>query len=281
MNITILQQRILFFLLCSTIVPPATQLSAQQITIPSSSINTSLSTTSGITLLHEGVYAVNPALYSLIDSKVVIAQVSPSRFGIKELNLIQATIVVSPMSNLGLAGEVRSAGGSLYSELTASVSSGYSCSSLLSLGVSTHFTRIGFQEFPSQSLITFSAGGLLQLSPIVRTGVSLRNIMGSATSGGEQTVNQQVAFGIGATISPELTLDADAVITLNRSTGLIVATAYKLHPMLSMRLAVASLSRSMDVGLVLNPFESFALLTNIQYHDIFGITYSGGIRYAL
>lgn len=281
MSITILHRVILFVVLCGKITYPATQLSAQQITIASSSINNTLSTTSGTTLLSEGAYSVNPALYSMIDSMVAIAHVSPSRFGIKELNLVQATLVFAPFENLGMAGEVRSVGGSLYSELTGSISAGYSISSMLSLGVSTHFTRIGFQEFPSQSLMTFTAGGLLQLSPTIRTGVALRNILGSATSGGEQTVNQQAVFGFGAIISPDLTLDADAVITLNRSAGIIVASTYKLHPILSIRFAVASLSRSMDIGLILTPFEPFSLLSNIQYHDIFGINYSGGIRYAL
>lgn len=261
------------YLLCSVSSIP---LSAQLLT---SSRQWDIRTSVGVTALHEEAYTTNPALIARIDSNATIALFTPSRFGIKELTTVNVGSFHHISSGSTLGAGISSLGGSLYSELTASLYYASALTSSFNAGVSVEYTRVSIQDYPSQSCLNVNAGITMKLSPVVTAGASIQNLTRSALAGGEQTTPQRAAFGVGMKLMPDLFVDADAVITLNRNTGFRVAARYDLLEQLMLRAAFNSEPRSAELSAILLPLSSVSIIVQSHYHDVLGFSYSGGARY--
>lgn len=234
---------------------------------------------SGMTSLAESSYINNPALLGNIDSNCTAAQFTPSRFGMKELTTMQVSSFHKLTGFMRAGVAVNSLGGELYNEFSASTLTSFQLSHEATAGVTVQYSRVGIKEYPLQSLISVHAGFTLQLSPYVTSGVVFNNINRAALTGGEQTTPQHMQIGFGAKATDDLYFDASAIITLNRTTGLRVACLYNIVRELSLRIAASSESRSMEAGLHIKPFASLGILAETHYHEVLGITYTGGVRY--
>lgn len=246
---------------------------AQPLTTPIPALHTA----TGRTAITEFSFAANPALSLIPDSSFIGALVVPSRFGMRELqrgSIVAGSRITEITGIIGGAGGLRN---ELYSEF-----SGFAGGSILIgkdfiVGISAEYSHSTFKNFSPASMLHVNTGALLTLSPILRAGVSVSNILRGSYDPDSRLVHQRILLGLGVEVLPTLYIDADANISLSEYTGFTLAARYDALDALHCRLALSSAPRMAELSVALRPLNSIAVVATGQYHDVLGLSEQIGI----
>lgn len=231
----------------------------------------------GNSSLTEISYLQNPAQINKIDSVTFALGFSPSRFGITELSPAILMFGEKFSEELTISFSITGVGSDLYNELSVAAHGSYRTGKMLVFGGSIEYSRLGIKNYGSENALQFNVGGLLCLSDILSAGFSFHNITRASYYGGDKTTNQKAIFGIGLKAMPDLFFDLDAIITLNRNSGMAISTKYRLENILSFRLAYLTYPRSFEAGARIHLLSFLDLNGILYYHDFLGYTQQFGV----
>jgi len=137
----------------------------------------------------------NPAGLAGVSSIRATAFFSPSQFGMNELRTVCAGVTL-PMSFSTGAAVIDQFGYDLYRETSISLAFGTSVNEWISLGVSTHFTRLVIEGYGTASPFVFDVGGIASVAEDLRVGWCWKNVTQTAVGVRSEQLPQILNMGV-------------------------------------------------------------------------------------
>ncbi|MBL7997388.1 MAG: hypothetical protein JNL32_02005 [Candidatus Kapabacteria bacterium] len=233
---------------------------------------------SAAALTHQGGFALsgNPALFALDSHNVVTLAVVPSRLGVQEMRTVHAIGVVHS-GQYAVALQIGSMPSTIYNELASCLHLSARLTDQFSAGIGAEYMRAAAQGFAPRSRIALNAGVAYTLSPSVRLGGGIRNITQSSLGADVLTVAQRGHIGVGIAAQSDLFFDIDLIAVTTRQSGLCVAVKYVPLDILSIRAALSGVPRSIEAGVLLEPYGGLSVQATAQYHDVLGVSSMIGV----
>jgi hypothetical protein len=222
---------------------------------------------------------LNPSAIALDTSNYVIFRSKPSRFGLKELSPIMLSSKLEIDSNISVGLNFSGVGGDLYSEIGTEAKLSYKISEIVIIGTSLELNHLAIKNYNSQILYFVNIGGILKLSSNLNAGFALRNILRNYAADYDKTVYLESIFGLAYTLDSNLTVDVDAVVSLNTSSSLNFGVKYILAENISTRFAVRTNPGFYEFASMLQITPKFGILLGAGYNSILGISPEILIKY--
>ncbi|MFN8361597.1 MAG: hypothetical protein U0264_16945 [Candidatus Kapaibacterium sp.] len=259
--------------LLACVILLTTDLTAQLLTAPIPSLHTA----TGRTALTELSCTANPALSLMPDSSFIGALAVPSRFGMQELQLGSLLMGSRITDNIGVIGGAGGLSNELYTEFSGILGGSMRLGTDFVVGISAEYSRSTFTNFSSVSMLQINTGALLTISPVLKAGVSVSNILRGSYDPESRLIRQTIRLGLGVELLPTLLVDADASIALSEYSGVTLAARYDALEAVRCRLAVSTAPRMAELSVALRPLNAITVVATGHYHDVLGLSEQLGV----
>lgn len=236
-----------------------------------------VSSATGLTASNTMAYAYNPSLFTNVDVPTLVLSVAPSRFGISELSPGFVMLGLPVSDDFVTAFSGHTVGNSLYNEFSGSLHGAYSISEFMDIGASFEYFRLSIQDFRLDVSYQFHIGANVRISDLISAAVCVKNINGNHYLGGEKTINQAGAVGLGFHIAQDFTFDLGLQVSTMGQSGISLAGLYTVDDILNIRLSALTSPRIVSgaVSVLAIPYFDINLLSS--YQDYLGWSNSFGL----
>jgi opacity protein-like surface antigen len=193
----------------------------------------------------------NPAGLAHVSSIQASAFCSPAQFGMDELRTMSIGATL-PLSILTGSIAIDQFGYDLYRETSVALAFGASANEWISLGLTTHFTRLAIRGYGTTSQMVFDVGGIATVFDGVSMGWCWKNF--TRTSVGAQSGQIPQILSMGACY--EITEDSRLVVELEKELHYPIVRKFgyeqRLLAFLSVRLGISDNPDKFSCGLGLS-----------------------------
>src|SRR6056297_944419 len=141
----------------------------------------------------------NPAFRNNSKSTYAGINISPSKFGLSELNygslFYERKLARKVNSSISLQGM----GGELYQEFSARFGTAYQFDDGLIIGAALEYARLNIRKNSSFDAIMFHLGAVINVSDRINAGIAMHNVSRSSYENIEENVDQVALVGLGVT----------------------------------------------------------------------------------
>lgn len=205
------------------------------------------------------------------DSTIYGLSVSPSNFGLSELNSGNIFIIKKINEKINIGSILYGMGGNLYNEFSLSSDIAYSLDDKLHFGTGLEVSRLTIKDFNSNYSVLWNLGAIIKISEKIYSGISMLNLLRQTYSEDDKTTYQRAIIGIAAN-AMNTDFEIAGVINLNHSSGFVFGISKKLFNSLNICISVATEPQSISFGIDYFIFKNLNLNINILYHQELGLS---------
>ncbi|MFP4369451.1 MAG: hypothetical protein ACLFR2_07720 [Candidatus Kapaibacterium sp.] len=200
-----------------------------------------------------------------------LAETSPSKFGISELNSAYMAAGFFYSDNIifraGFGGIVND----IFSEYTAKAAGTYLFDNF-ALGFEAEYSNLMVTDFNSFGYLSLNIGGLISIDKSMNAGFRLKNINAGSYPGSSAPVYRELSAGMSFEPGDKLSADINAIILLDRTFGLSAALAYNYLELLQARIAYLTNPDTMEFSVWYSATENISIAYTLNYHTVLGFS---------
>ncbi|RMF35378.1 MAG: hypothetical protein D6747_02680 [Chlorobiota bacterium] len=208
----------------------------------------------------------------------VAAWIVPSRLGVRELQTAYA-LGLYRAGAWSAGAEVGSLTMDRYTETSLTTFGCVELSDQLTAGLALGYTMARARGFATEHLLTINAQMVFLLDSLTAIGVAGSNIGQTRRAGAQSGSVSQFRIGASRAVASGLLFDLDLVFPLQTASGMAAALRWDAAEFLLLRVAYATVPKSLEASVRLAAIEQFAVLATVHYHLALGASPTIGIAY--
>lgn len=212
----------------------------------------------------------NPAKLKFIDSNQIGLSISPSMFGLKELNSGNVFYNHKINEQFIVGSTIYGMGGELYNEFSIAGDVAYLLDDRFTFGVSAEYCRLTVKNFSSYNNIFITLGSAVNISENIIAGISMNNLLRQSYSDEDNTIEQRALIGIALNADNNFIYEVCGIINLNRSSGFLFGIRKELFKALDIKFSVGTAPRSIEMSFDYLLYDYLSLNFNLFYDQNLG-----------
>ncbi len=212
----------------------------------------------------------NPAKLRFSEAGNIGMSISPSVFGLKELN--SGNIFYSGKLNdkFLYGASLYGMGGELYNEFSGSLDMAYLLDDRFTFGISAEMSRLFVKDFNSHYNLLLTAGSIINISENIAGGVAVNNLLRQSYGNIEKAIYQQALIGLAVKSRLDFIFEISGVINLNNSSGVIFGMRRNILDIADIRMSVGTQPKSYEIGMKFDIIDRFLFNFNFFYDTNLG-----------
>jgi hypothetical protein len=210
-------------------------------------------------------YISNPAKLKFSEDKQLGISISPSMFGLSELNAGNIFYNQRINDDFILGSSIYGMGGELYNEFSAAADLAYIMDDRFSFGASAELSRLFIKDFSSHYNFLITLGSIISISDNLAAGISINNLLRQSYAGISETVHQQAIIGVAYKSKTKFIFEFAGNINLNQSSGYIFGIRKSIFDITDVKLSACTNPKSYSIDLKFDIMEKYLFNFNIFY----------------
>ena len=222
----------------------------------------------------------NPAFRNNSKSTYAGINISPSKYGLSELNYGSLFYERKFDRKVSSSITFQGMGGELYKEFSARLGTAYQFDDGLIIGAALEYARLNIKNNSSFDAVMLHIGSVINVSERITAGVAMHNVSRSAYEDIEENVDQVALVGLGVTTEDKIHFEVGGVVSLNEFSGFLFGIRHKILDLIDTKMSVGTNPRSLELGVGYEIPVGLDLMFSVYYDQELGYGKNIGLLYA-